>query len=186
MSILLYILGEEKSLITKVKRFFILFSLFKSVMKDSVKSSTDRTLLLQSLQAARAVVPHAAAWLSLLRSLLLHQFVDLFVLTHARRELGPQVDQRLLQDGPRTDWKNSWSKLKYFNDFISKFSTFSYIYLNMYEDSGKLLKKTEVCELKKENTHWARTQPEVLLLHKLNVLINSFVPQNLGHSDKSL
>ena len=60
---------------------------------------TDRALVLGGLQAARAVVPHAAAGVPLPGSLLLDQLVDLLVLTHAGGELGPQVDQRLLQAG---------------------------------------------------------------------------------------
>lgn len=56
------------------------------------KQITDRTLLLQSLQAARAVVPDAAARLPLSGSLLLDQFMDLLVLPHARGKLCTQMD----------------------------------------------------------------------------------------------
>lgn len=66
--------------------------------------NTDRTLLLQSLQAAGAVVPDAAARLPLSGSLLLDQFVDLLVLTHAGGKLCTQVDERLLQDKKRSDF----------------------------------------------------------------------------------
>ncbi|KAF3853321.1 hypothetical protein F7725_014009 [Dissostichus mawsoni] len=60
-----------------------------------------RPVMVQSMWgrlAAGAIVPYAAARLPLSGSLLLDQFVDLFVLTHARRKLCSQVDQRLLQD----------------------------------------------------------------------------------------
>lgn len=78
---------------------FFLYLYFTCKQKFvSSTQNTDRTLLLQSLQAARAVVPDAAARLPLSGSLLLGQFMDLLVLSHARGKLCTQVNERLLQE----------------------------------------------------------------------------------------
>ena len=57
---------------------------------------TDRASLLRGLDAARAVVAHAAGGVALDGPLVPDQVVHLLVLPHARREFGPQVDQGLL------------------------------------------------------------------------------------------
>lgn len=68
-------------------------------MNDTTSTrNTDRTLLLEGLQAAGAVVPDAAARLPLSGSFFLDQFVDLLILAHAGGKLGTEVDERLLQD----------------------------------------------------------------------------------------
>lgn len=60
---------------------------------------TDRTLLLRRLDAAGAIVAHAAGRVAFDGSLFPDEFVHLLVLPHAGRVFGPQVDQRFLPKG---------------------------------------------------------------------------------------
>lgn len=90
--------------------------------------------------------------------------MDLLVLTHARRKLGSQVNQRLLQE--------HGEMMLQFGDVAGshweRTRTFPFELLN-----------TANVTLKTKNTYRAWTNPEVLLLHEPNIFINSLVPQHL-------
>lgn len=60
------------------------------------KKATDRAFLLCGLDTSRAIVPNAARRVALDCSLFPDKMVHLFVLSHAWRIFGPQVDQGFL------------------------------------------------------------------------------------------
>lgn len=64
---------------------------------------TDRTLLLRGLDAAGAVVAHAAGRVAFDGSFFPDEIVHLLVLPHAGRVFGPQVDQRFLPNGEQNE-----------------------------------------------------------------------------------
>ncbi len=72
-------------------------------------SCTHRAFLLWGLQTARAVVAHAASWISLQLSLFFNQFVYLVILPHTRWEFGSQMNQGFLIR--RGQWR--WLVLSY-------------------------------------------------------------------------
>ncbi len=68
----------------------------KRITSSVCGSCTYRAFLLWGLQTARAVVAHAASWISLQLSLCFNQFVYLVILPHTRREFGSQMNQFFL------------------------------------------------------------------------------------------
>lgn len=79
---------------------------------------TDRTLLLRRLDAAGAIVAHAAGRVAFDGTLFPDEFVHLLVLPHAGRVFGPQVDQRFLPKGKKKEFMELQKGRVAWNSFL--------------------------------------------------------------------
>lgn len=71
-------------------------------VRTELRAGTHRALLLRGLHTARPVVTHAAGRVLLALTRSMDETMHLRVLAHARRELGTQVNEGLLRGGQRT------------------------------------------------------------------------------------